>query len=194
MNTFKQRFQKQYLIKIFLICSFPLHLWTIFLILRDFDWISKRSSIWGAISAGSYAMIYTLLDTLIFFVLINIMSLLIPWNFQKDKTFALTSLIALIIPFWSGIGQIIQHQDFLSPSFISRALFESGHPLRYGIPALLLILFIFFGSIIIPAYLISYKPPFVTITLNFLDKILLLSAFYLFLDLLSIIIILIRNI
>jgi len=190
---FKQRYTKEYLKKLFLVCAFPFHLWTIILVLYDVEWIALRTELGDAIGVGAYAMIYALIESLIFFLLIVASSLLLHWRWEGEKVFAELGFISLWIPVWAGLKQLYRHKELASPNFLAEWLLSTGHPLRYGIVAAGLLLIIIIGSAAVPIYLIGFNHQVEKTTRSFLDRIAILSTLYIALDFISVVIILIRN-
>lgn len=195
MNTFKQRFQKDHLIKSFLVCAFPIHLWTIILFFRDIGWIADRTNMGDALGVGAYAMVFALIESLFYLIPITTLNILIPWRQPQQKALAITSYIALIIPFWVGIGQIIQYNyhNVLNQDQIIDALIDSGHPVRYFILVYLIFLSILLGSILLPVYFINFKDRPQYIMISVIERIEILTYLYIFLDLIGLISIIFRN-
>jgi len=193
-ETFNQRFQKGHLLKLFLVCAFPFHLWTILLVLNDVEWIAQRTDLSDVIGVGAYALLYALIESFVFFLCIVALGLIIPWRWNGDKVFAQLGYNSLWIPLWPGLNQLYRYKDFASPDFLVEWLFSTGHPLRYGAVVLGLLITIIIGSAGVPNFLIGFKYPVEKNTRNFLERIAFLSSLYIALDIISVIIVLIRNI
>lgn len=192
-EIFKQRFKKEHLIKVFLLCAFPFHLWTILLILHDVEWIAKRTNLGDVIGVGAYALLYALIESLFFFLLIVALSLIIHWQWKGDKVFAELGYISLWIPIWAGLKQIYRHQDMASPNFLVEWLFSTGHPLRYFTLGTGLLIIVIIGSAAVPIYLIGFKHKVEKYIRSFLERLAVLSTLYIALDVISVFIVLIRN-
>ena len=192
-EVFKQRFQKEHLLKLFLVCAFPFHLWTILLVLKDVEWITRRSDFWDAIGVGAYALIYAFLESFVFFMFIVILGILLPWKWERNKVFAQLGFISMWIQFWAILFQFYRHRNLVSPLFFSDWLISTGHPLVYGIVVIGLLIIIVIGSAIVPIYLIGYKHQVEKKIVSFLERVTILSILYIALDIISAVILLIRN-
>jgi hypothetical protein len=193
-EIFKQRFHKDHLLKLFLVCAFPFHLWTIILVLNDVEWIARRSGAWDAIGVGAYALVYALIESAVFFLLIVVLGLILPWGWKGEKVFTQLGFISLWIPIWAGLNQLYRHKNLTSPDFLVEWLFSTGHPYRYGVAVIGLVILIVIGSAAVPIYLIGFNSHAEKNTRNFLERITLLSILYIALDVISVVILLIRNI
>ena len=63
-----KRYSKQGLWNLFLICAFPLHVWTIILAFRDFSWVTERTNSWDALGVVSYGLIFALIESVAVFL------------------------------------------------------------------------------------------------------------------------------
>jgi hypothetical protein len=135
-----------------------------------------------------------LIESFVFFLLIVALGLLLPWRWKGDKVFAQLGFISLWIPLWSGLNQLYRYKDFASPDFFVDWLFSTGHPLRYGAVALGLLIIFIIGSAAVPIYLLGFKHQVEENTKSFLERLAILSTLYIALDVISAVILLIRNI
>jgi hypothetical protein len=192
-KNFRQRFNKKQLLNLFLICAFPLHLWTILIVLHDVDWISRRTNLGDAIGVGAYAMVYALLESVAYFVFIIVIGLILPWRWKSDKVFAHLGYISIWIPLWPILEQLYWYKDHAEPDFLVAWLFSTGHPLWFIAAGAGLFIIIMNWSLVVPIYLIGYKERAEKRLIDFLGRISLLSTLYIFLDVVSIFIIIIRH-
>jgi hypothetical protein len=191
--NFKQRFKINQLINLFLICAFPLHLWTILVVLHDVNWISQRTNLGDAVGVGAYAMLYAFLESLAYFVLIVMIGLILPWGWKSKKVFAYLGYISLWLPLWPILEQLYWYKNNSQPDFLVEWLISTGHPLWFIAAGIGLFIIILDESLVVPIYLIGYKKRVEEGMINLLGRISLLSTFYMILDVVSIVIIIIRN-
>jgi len=192
-KNFKQRFKINQLINLFLICAFPPHLWAILVVLHDVDWISQRTNLGDAIGVGAYAMVFAFLESLAYFILIVLLGLILPWGWKSKKVFAHLGYISLWIPLWPILQQLFWYKNIAQPDFLIEWLLSTGHPLWYLAAGAGLFIIILDESLVVPIYFIGNKRRVEERMINLLGRISLLSTFYIILDVLSLVIIIIRN-
>jgi hypothetical protein len=194
IQNLKQRFSSRHLVPFFLVCAFPFHLWKIIMLIRDSGWVIERSGMGSFFGLASQAMVYALVESALLFLLLLILGLLIPWKWPAEKVFALTGLIALWLPIWDILSQVYRHTDHGTPGFLVNWLFSTGHPLRYAylLAGSMVLAVIALTSAVI--WLVSFNHKVLGGMQNFLERIATLSAIYLVLDLVGVVIVIIRMI
>src|SRR5512134_2915468 len=125
-----QRYSRQGLWSLFLICAFPLHFWTLILVFRDISWLTERTSAWDAIGAASYGMVFAFTESLVIFLVAVLLGFLTPKRWQIDKRVAFLSLLILITAIWGMIGQLLFLWNIFLPPQAIQFLRGSSHPLR----------------------------------------------------------------
>ena len=100
----------------------------------------------------------------------------------------------MVIVFWAILVQLYAIKNEADPGFIENILISSGHPIRWGSIGLAALIFlVIFPCLII---FISHKSegsPHRLIN-NIVERVTVLSSFYIFLDVVGILIVIIRNI
>lgn len=191
MLNSKSKFDRSDWFKLFLVCAFPLHLWTILMVFRDVNWVAERTTSWDALGFSGYALFYTLIESLLLFGFIALLGFIIPKNWNLTLRFVILSLIAFILAGWSIMEQLIliifwgwlRH---LADSFT----FLITQPWSsYVIFAGLIVI-----SMTVPLLLLRKYKGLQTKVYSVLDRLTLLSGLYLFLDAIGIIVIIIRNV
>ncbi len=183
-------FSPEFLLKLFLVCAFPLHLWTLLMAFRDFAWVAIRTYTWDAVGLVSYALVVALLESLAVFILVWLVGLLLPWRWNMDKRLAVLGTMFLVVASWSILSKIYTAFDSPLPLWFSNFLIRDGHPLR-------ILWAVTFGLVLvsasIPTLLVVTRPSAARAANEAFDRIFILSGFYIFLDLIGIVIIVIRN-
>ena len=157
---------------------------------RDFGWVALRTNNWDAIGLVSYSLAFALLETTAVFLLVLLISLLVPLRWDRDKRLAMLGTQFLVVASWSILSKIYTAFDSPVPVWLSSFMIRDGHPLRilWEIAGVLVVV-----SAVAPALMIL-KRESVTRTVNSVfDRLVVLSSFYVFLDLIGIVIIVIRN-
>jgi hypothetical protein len=158
---------------------------------RDVSWVAARTNAWDAIGVFSYGMLSAFVESFLFFLVMTLLGFLLPWQWSIDKRIGSLSLLALIVSLWAVTSQLLFLWNVGLPVGAIDFLRNSGHPLRilYAI-----CLGVVTGTVLLPVYLFLRDKNAVAIMQNLLERISLLTVFYLCFDLLGVIIVLIRNI
>jgi len=105
-NWLDQYYSKQEVWTLFLISAFPLHVWTLLLFFWDFSWIEERSGTWNAIGVGAYALVITLLESVLVLLVALALGFLIPKVWSLKVRANVLALVILLISFWAILGQL----------------------------------------------------------------------------------------
>ena len=191
MDFIKPYFNKGDLFKLFLVCAFPIHVWSIFMFLRDFDWIAERTNAWDAVGVGAYALILALIESAFVFLITFGLSFLVHKTWNPETRLTIMTALIFVASLWAAITQAFFLLGGILPESIFSFLVESGHPYRY--------LYGTIGSLVIltvgaPVILLIQSEKVVRVTLGLIERIILLSGLYLFLDVVGIVIVVIRNV
>lgn len=191
MKIINSYFNKGDIFKLFLVCAFPIHVWSIIMFLRDFDWISERTNSWDAIGVGGYALLLALLESFIVFVLLFILSFLVHKIWQPDTRLAIMSVLMFVISLWAIFTQGFFLLGGMVPNSIYQFLVDSGHPFRYIYGTMWTITII---TVAVPVFLLLRSEKLVRWVLAVIERIILLSGLYLVFDFIGIVIVVVRNV
>ncbi len=187
----KKYYSKQDLWSLFLMCAFPLHLWTLLLAFRDISWVAERTNFGDAIGVMSYGMIFAFLESFLVFLVAFLLGMFIPSNWGRDKRLAITSMLAFVLVLWAMVPQLYALQAWSFPNVLLGFLAGLAHPLRYiYLIALALVVF----TVILPILIIYRSEKTLAKILDMIGSISLLTTFYLLLDFVALVVIFIRNI
>jgi len=173
-----------------MLCAFPIHAWALLMGFRDFSWVALRTNVWDALGLLSYSVTFALVETFGIFLILVLVGFLIPNSLGIEKRLALLGTAFLIVAIWSIAGQVYSGMRYPLPIWFLEFLGRTGHPLRllWGIVFLLTTF-----SVAVPLLLIARQDKFKNTVVEFFDRISTISALYVFLDLVGIVIIAIRN-
>ena len=101
-----KQYSKQGLWSLFLICAFPLHIWTIILTLRDFSWVSERTNSWDAIGVVSYGLLFAFIESVIVFLVFTLLGFLVSKKWTEDQRIALLGSLVTIASLWAIAGYL----------------------------------------------------------------------------------------
>ncbi len=183
-------YTKKSLYQLFMLCAFPIHVWAFLMAFRDFGWVAERTNVWDALGLLSYAMAFAMLESIGVFLIVVLLGLLVPSEWGADKRLALLGILFLIVCLWAILGQMYSIAGYPVPKWVVNFLVWTEHPLRmlWGGAFLLAVV-----SAALPALWILKREKAKGMIIDMFDRISLLSAIYVFFDLVGIIIIAIRN-
>ncbi len=190
MDISNKYYSKQGLWLLFLICALPLHIWTLFLGFRDFDWVTARTNSWDAVGVVSYGLIFTFFESLIIFAITTLLGLLVSKKWDEKKRLALMGTLVIVLSLWSIFNQTYFIRAVqLSEQFISFYI-GTGRPLvALYITALLFVSI----SFALPTYAILTSSKVEKSILEGFDRLSTLMILYLVFDVAALFIILFRN-
>jgi len=184
-------YHRQGLLSLFLMCAFPLHFWTLLLAFRDISWVIERTNVWDAIGVASYGMIYAFIESLLVFIVASLLGLLISRSWSVERRVALLSVFTLVISLWAMVSQLYFLWEVSLPDSILQALAHNAHPVRTMYMALFTLTATTF---VIPAYFVLQSDKGLKVMRDLVERITLLSMFYIFLSFVGLVIVIIRNV
>lgn len=179
--------------RLFLSIAFPIHFWTIILYFRDFEWIADRSSSWDAIGVGAYGVMVALIETSMIFLLLVLIGLLLPKSLDEVKRVLLLTLLFYCVSGWVMIRKMYAIMCENNQNVIVNLLLSSNHPYRYLLLGITLVITFVFISVIGTTFLTIRNDRFAKFTQMIIDRVIILSMAYIFIDVVGIIIVIIRN-
>jgi hypothetical protein len=184
-------YTKQGLWSLFLMCAFPLHLWTLILVFQDVSWVAERTNAWDAVGVASYAMVFAFVESLLVFLIMVIVGFVTPHQWGANKRIAFLTLLILITSLWAIISQLLFLWNINLPGSTILFLARSGHPLwiMYGVSLAVVI-----PTVAVPVYLFLRSDKISLFIQELTDRLLVLAVFYMLFDLLGLVIVIVRNI
>jgi hypothetical protein len=183
-------YTRQGLWSLFLMCVFPLHAWALILAFRDVSWVTERTNSWDAVGVVSYGMMFTLIETVLLFGIFVLLGYLVrpPWNPEQRVT--LLSLLVLLLSLWAILEQLFFLVGVTIPGWFVRLALIGGHPLR-NLYALAIVLVAV--TIAVPVWLLLRTRRMYAGMRAVMDRLSILSVFYLLLDVVGVVIVIVRN-
>lgn len=191
MATYKNFYTRQGLWTLFLMCALPLHIWTIILAFRDFDWITARTNSWDAVGVASYGLLFALFESIVIFALTALVGFLVSPLWDEKRRIALLSLIVIIIAVWSMFNQAYFLNEWVTPEWLASLVVSTGRPLvaLYG-----LAFGVVFITVALPTFSILRSEKLHKGIQEAIERLSLLMLLYLFFDAAALVTIIIRNI
>lgn len=191
LNSITSRYTKQGLWSLFLMCVFPQHLWTLILAFRDISWLISRTNLWDAIGNASYAMIYAFFESLVVFFVFALLGLFTPKQWDGNRRVAFMTLLLFVAVIWAMIAQLLYLWNIWLPFPVMQFIANTGRPL---LMLYLISLAIVIPTVTLPILVFLRSKKALPSLLDIMDRLSLLSTLYLFLDLLGLVIVVIRNV
>ena len=153
--------------------------------------MAARTNFWDAIGVASYGLVFTFIESVIFFVTIALLGLVISTKWNEDRRVALLSILVLVMALWAMDGQAYFVWGSYVPEQALWYIATLKHPFRFLYGTVLAVVFI---TIAIPVWLLLRSDHFFHVVQGLIERLSLLTMFYLFFDLVGLIIIIIRNV
>jgi len=186
-----RQYSKQGLWSLFLVCAFPLHLWTIILALMDFSWLSDRTNSWDAVGVLSYGLIFAFIESVAVFLVTILLGFLVSKKWEEGRRNALLGNLVLITSLWAMVSYLY----FILQVSVSRQTIDFlvglKHPLRFLYAISLALVGV---TLTLPTYFILQSEKFLQSIKGLFERLSLLTVFYLFFDFVGLVIVIIRNV
>lgn len=186
-----KQYSKQGLWSLFLICAFPLHVWTIILAFRDFSWVTERTNSWDAIGVVSYGLIFAFIESVVITLVAVLLGFLISRKWGEERRVTLMGLLVVITSLWAMASYLYFMLQVSIPGETIDFLVSLAHPLRF-LYAFSLVLVA--PTIAIPAYFVLRSEKFFKGVQGLFGRLSLLTLFYLFFDFVGLVIVIVRNV
>jgi hypothetical protein len=189
LGIFKGRLSKADLVKLFLTVSFPIQAWSIFLVIRDADWVIERTNISDWIGYASYSLVYALGESIIVFIIFLLFSFLTFKDWKGDRLVSQLGTLAFVVSTWTILNQVFflinpPPREWLVLFIYYRIGFKIA---PYVFAALVTI------SVVVPMFLIHRYDKVDRAISNIFERLTLLTILYLVLDAAGLIVVLVRN-
>lgn len=186
-----KHYSKQGRWSLFLACAFPLHLWTIILVFRDFSWVSERTNSWDAVGVLSYGLIFAFLESMAVFLVTILLGFLVSKKWEEGRRNALLSNLVLIVSLWAMASYLY----FILQVSISGQTIDFIASLKHPVRFLYAIGLALAGvTITLPTYFILRSEKFLQFIKGLFERLSLLTQVYLFFDFIGLVIVIIRNV
>lgn len=183
-------FSKQSAITLFLVASFPINFWAIIVWFRNFGSVAEENGTWDAIGVGAYLLLFALLESVVIFLVLLLISMLVAIKLGQQKTLAQVSVLYLALTLALMLEQTRALIELPREGFLLRSLNSIINALSSS-PVVILVIAAVLGVASIAA--IHRNERVRAGVMTAIEKVVLLSGIYLFLDVVAIIIVVIRN-
>jgi hypothetical protein len=186
----EKRYSKTGLWRLFVATAFPLHLWAIILILMDISWVAERTNYWDAVGVAAYGLMFILFESVLIWVVLILIGLILPRKWPERKRTVLLGVLVLVTALWAMFGQSYFLLEWSFPQNIIQFMARQSHPLRFLYAGY----FVVTGfTVMLAAYLAIFSDKFQGAFIGLIERLSVLMGLYIFLDVVSIIIVITRN-
>jgi len=189
VNPFKH-YSRRGLWTLFLACAFPIHVWAIILIFNDLEWIAERSNFLDALGVASYGLVFAFVESLLLFLAATLLGFLVSAKWNEDRRIALMAAVTTVLALWAIGGQVYIFMNAPFPENWIAFLGSLGRPLRFLYAAAFALVL---PTVALPTWLILKFDKPLKFASAALEKISLLTAFYLFFDFVGLVVLTLRN-
>lgn len=191
LSWITRHYTRQALWSLFLMCAFPQHVWTLILAFRDISWVTARSNNgWDAVGVISYGLLFALVESLLLFGGMVLLGFLVSGRWDVGRRVALLTTLVLVASIWAMLEQLFFLAGTGLPGWLIGFVLWSGHPLRT--------LYFLLGGLVgvttlLPVMLVIRSARAWSFMRVLIDRLSVLTMFYLALDVLAILIVIVRN-
>jgi hypothetical protein len=89
------------MVLMFGVCAFPVHVWAIVNLLRELPAWLLRLSIWELIGVISYVLVFALVESVAFLVALLVLAALLPAKLLRDRFVAVGTMLVVITTAWA---------------------------------------------------------------------------------------------
>jgi hypothetical protein len=188
-ESISTRLSLAYYFKLLLIVTFPLHVWALIMVFRDLEFVSERTELWDGIGYAGYSLMFTLFESLILTLIVWLLTLLLPKKWTTQRTLSIAGSLFLILAIASIIDMAFHafNEVRLSKQYL------------HGLATYPALTYAFItGAIVVTmaavVWVIVKSRRGEKLFAEIFDRVMLLSYFYLFLDVVGLVIVILRNV
>lgn len=192
MNYLKVRLlDRQEYLNLFLLIAFPIHLWSFVVIFQEGDWFSHRTNVYDTLGLLSYAGLTAIIESIIVFAFFFILAFMLPAQWNSKKRLSTLGYLYLVVLLGAMSSQWFFLIDRSLGTFAFRVIYNLNRFYSITLPLLVVG---FLGGVIGVLFLQNRFSKLIDIMLNLMERASLVSYIYLILDVISVGIIILRNI
>jgi hypothetical protein len=159
-------------------CAVPIHVWSIIVLLYEIPGWMLRLNIWDLAGVAAYTMVYALAETLLFAMPVVVLNLMLALAVPRPNGFVAHSALAILL---TG-AWIVTANSTLD---VLRAW--GGLQVVAGLG-------LYLASILAAFFAVQRLPRLEAAILSILDRLVVLAFLYLAIDLVSLLVVLVRNV
>jgi len=195
-TTFFDTYSLNRIFSIFLACAFPIHLWSLLMVLQDVGWVADRTRVADAFSYVAYSLVFALMESLVVFLIVMLLSLLAYSRWKHGKMAAAIISLYYVTVLWAMAVQVYYYVKGFIPELDAVIVYKFyiGSPIITQILILVLLFIIVVGSVVIPLYLLQRWDRYSYGMNEAISRVAVLTSVYLVVDLFGLFLIFARNV
>lgn len=170
---------RQQIWTLFLICSVPVNLWSILLLLRDYDWVLEQFSFDVYLGYAGYALVGALLESVILAGVLFLLGILVSPNWGADTRKVVLIVSLGVVTLWAVAGQVYFLLLESPPGWMAWILLRMPY---HRNEAMIALWGLVISSAVLPIFFVLKGSRLKTRILAFTDRLMVLARFYLALD------------
>jgi hypothetical protein len=168
-------------VQVLAVTAFPIYVWAILNFLRDVPNLLLKLNTWAVVSVLAYVLVFALLESLVVFIIFLVLSILLPAGWLRQQLVVRATIINICTALWSMVAHfLIDTTDIdLSLSFFI--------PFGFGV--------ILYGLVLGGLLFLAHRRQRISALITaFAERLVVLSYLYMFLGVLGLLIIILRNV
>ncbi len=153
--------------------------------------MAERTNAWDAAGVASYGMVFAFVESAAVFLVVVLLGFLVPLVWDNDRQIALLSVLVLAVSLWAMADQLFFLLGISLPGQMVHFLARTTHPLRVLYVAALAVVV---PTMLIPAVLVLRSSRVLKFIRGLIERLSLLTSFYLLFDLAGLVVVILRNI
>ncbi len=190
LGWLSRRYTARVLWSLFLMCAFPQHAWTLILAFRDISWVTQRTNAWDAVGVVSYGLVFAFVESVLLFAAMALLGYLVSSYWNPERRVVLLSVAVLIVSLWAILEQLFFLLGVGLPTWLLELLVRADHPLRV---IYLILIALVTATVLGPILLVARSDRAHRWVRALIERLSLLTMFYLVLDVIGLVIVLVRN-
>ncbi len=171
---------KREMLYVFAVCVFPVNLWSMLNLLQQIPAWRLRLGAWDLIGAVAYSQSFALVEICILFLMLVVLAVLLPGRLLRDKFLSVGSLFVLFAAAWT----VVMHR--VTDCCDAFSIWGAGDI------ALLLLGYVL--CFVLVQVLVRFDASADRAVRGLVERIAVLSVFYLAVDVISVGVVLVRNV
>jgi hypothetical protein len=180
---------RQQVWKFFLLCTIPVHLWTILVLFRDVEWVLRDFNFGIYLGYVGFALTSAFLESLVVVAALLLIGLTISRKWSPAQVIALHFVALAAISIWAAANQVFFILLENPPAWFDWILLRL--PYRQTL-AYNLLVFLVVSSAVLPVALVLRRERVAAALSRTVDRLTVLAYFYLGLDVIGLFIVIIR--
>jgi hypothetical protein len=157
---------------------------------RDLSWVADRTNAWDAVGVLSYGLVFAFVESVVVFGVAVLLGFLVSGHWGPQWRVGLLTVLVLVLSLWAIAEQLYFLLNLRLPAAIIDLLMHTDHPFRVlsiGVVGLVS------ATFLLPTVLMLRYGRAFRFVEGLIERLSLLTMFYMVFDVAGLVIVLIRN-